>query len=303
MNIGPTDLLNSFLSVCKTGQTNLLKPALGLLGILSIITITWHALMWSFDESGNALKEFLRKVIFIGAFIFIVQSFPWLVKCVISGFTWVGNTAGNPSGASIVNDPTEIMKQGVRVCANLVIEITNSNSISALGHLIVSFGEFLAIILCFVIIAVQVFLVNVELGIITTLGLILIPFGIWKPTSFIAEKVFGAIISFGVKLMVLSFILAVAYPFLQLLALPPEPSLLDFVNTFAGAAMLAFLSFHAPGMAAGMISGSPSLSAQNVSSGASRVYTSIRQIAAAKAGGPISAGVAATRAAARGGKT
>ena len=66
--------------------------------------------------------------------------------------------------------------------------------------------------------------------------------------------------------------------------------------------MLAFLSFHAPGMAAGMISGSPSLSAQNVSSGASRVYTSIRQIAAAKAGGPVSAGVAATRAAARGGK-
>ncbi|MHC1697554.1 MAG: type IV secretion system protein [Geobacteraceae bacterium] len=303
MNIGPTDLLNSFLSVCKTGQTNLLKPALGLLAILSIITITWHALMWSFDESGNALKEFLRKVIFIGAFIFIVQSFPWLVKCVISGFTWVGNTAGNPSGASIVNDPTEIMKQGVRVCANLVVEITNSNSISALGHLIVSFGEFLAIILCFVIIAVQVFLVNVELGIITTLGLILIPFGVWRPTSFIAEKVFGAIISFGVKLMVLSFILAVAYPFLKLLALPPEPSLLDFVNTFAGAAMLAFLSFHAPGMAAGLISGSPSLSAQNVSSGASRVYTSIRQIAAAKAGGPVSAGVAATRAAARGGKT
>lgn len=303
MNIGPTDLLNSFLSVCETGQTNLLKPALGLLGILSIITITWHALMWSFDESGNALKEFIRKVIFIGAFIFIVKSFPWLVKSVISGFTWVGNTAGNPSGSSIVNDPTEIMKQGVRVCASLVVEITNSNSISALGHLIVSFGEFLAIILCFVIIAVQVFLVNVELGIITTLGLILIPFGIWRPTSFIAEKVFGAIISFGVKLMVLSFILAVAYPFLQLLALPPEPSLLDFVNTFAGAAMLSFLSFHAPGMAAGLISGSPSLSAQNVSSGASRVYTSIRQIAAAKAGGPVSAGVAATRAAARGGKT
>jgi len=302
MNIGPTDLLNSFLDVCKIGQTNLLKPAIGLLGILSIITITWHALMWSFDESGNALKEFLRKVIFIGAFIFIVKSFPWLVKHVISGFAWVGNTAGNQASPSIVNDPTEIMKQGVRVCANLVVEITNSSSLSALGHLMICFGEFLAIILCFIIIAIQVFLINVELAIITTLGLILIPFGVWKPTSFIAEKVFGAIISFGVRLMVLSFILAVAYPFLQQLALPPDPSLLDFVNTFAGAAMLAFLSFHAPGMAAGLISGSPTLSAQNVSSGAARVYTSIRQIAAAKAGGPVSAGVAATRAAARGGK-
>lgn len=302
MDIGPTDLLNSFLHVCKIGQANLLKPALGLLGILSTISLALAALWWTFDESGDALKELLRKIIFIGAFIFIVKSFPWLVKCVISGFTWVGNTAGNPSNTMLVYDPTEIMKQGVRVCANLVVEISNSTSLTSLGHLIVCFGEFLAIIICFVIIAVQIFLVNVELGIITTLGLILIPFGIWRPTAFIAEKVFGAIISFGVKLMVLAFIMAVAYPFIQLLALPPNPSLLDFVNTFAGIAMLAFLSFHAPGMAAGLISGSPSLSFHNVSSGATRIYSTIRQVAVAKTGGPVSAGVAATRAAARGGK-
>lgn len=303
MNMGPTDLLNVFLNICMAGQANLIRPALGILGTLATITIVWHALMWAFDESGNALKEFLRKIIFIGAFIFIVRSFPWLVRSVISGFTWVGNTAGNQANPSIVNDPTEIMKQGVRVCANLVTEISNSDSITVLGHLMVCFSEFLAIMLCFLIIAVQVFLVNVELAIITTLGVMLIPFGVWRPTSFIAGKVFGAIISFGVRLMVLSFILAITYPFLQQLALPPDPSLLDFVNTFAGAAMLAFLAWHAPGMAAGLISGSPTLSAQNVSSGATRIYTSIRQIAASKAGGPVSAGAAATRAAARGGKS
>lgn len=303
MNIGPTGVLNAFLDICQTGQATLLKPALGLLGILSIITITWHALMWSFDESGNALKEFIRKVIFIGAFIFIVKSFPWLVKSVISGFTWVGNTAGSPSSTSIIYDPTAIMTQGFKVCYNLTVEMANSGGWTELSHFITCFAEYLFIIICFMIMAIQVFLVNVELGIITTLGLILIPFGVWRPTSFIAEKVFGAIISFGVKLMVLAFIMAVAYPLMIKLALPPDPSLVDFINTWLGAAMLAFLSFHAPGMAAGMISGSPSLSAQNVSSGASRVYTSIRQIAAAKAGGPVSAGVAATRAAARGGKT
>lgn len=302
MNIGPTGVLNAFLDICQAGQTTLLKPALGLLGILSIITITWHALMWSFDESGNALKEFIRKVIFIGAFIFMVKSFPWLVKHVISGFTWVGNTAGNPSNTSIVYDPTAIMTQGFKVCYNLTVEMANSGGWTELSQFITCFAEYLFIIICFMIMAIQVFLVNVELGIITTLGLILIPFGVWRPTSFIAEKVFGAIISFGVKLMVLAFIMAVAYPLMIKLALPPDPSLVDFINTWLGAAMLAFLSFHAPGMAAGLISGSPSLSAQGVTSGATRVYTSIRQIAAAKAGGPVGAGAAATRAAARGGK-
>jgi len=302
MNIGPTGVLNAFLDVCKAGQASLLNPALSLLGILALITITWHALMWAFDESGDALKEFIRKIIFIGAFIFLVKSFPWLVNCVISGFTWVGNTAGSHAGASIVNDPTAIMAEGFKVCYNLTVEIANSGGWTQLTHFLTCFAEYIFIISCFMIMAIQVFLVNVELGIITTLGLILIPFGVWKPTAFIAEKVFGAIISFGVKLMVLAFIMAVAYPLMIKLALPPDPSLVDFINTWLGAAMLAFLSFHAPGVAAGLISGSPSLSTQTVSSGASRIYTSIQQIFASKAGGPVGAGAAATRAAARGGK-
>jgi type IV secretion system protein TrbL len=124
--------------------------------------------MWALDENSDALREFLKKVIFIGAFIFMVKSFPRLVEWVISGFIWVGNTSGNQANPSIVNDPSEIMAQGVRVCANLASEISNSSTLSAIGHLIICFFEFIAIILCFLIIAVQVFLVNVELGIITT---------------------------------------------------------------------------------------------------------------------------------------
>ena len=73
MNIGPTALLNAFLHIFQIGQSHLLNPALRLLGVLALITITWHALMWTLDESSDALKEFLRKVIFIGAFIFLVK--------------------------------------------------------------------------------------------------------------------------------------------------------------------------------------------------------------------------------------
>jgi type IV secretion system protein TrbL len=91
-----------------------------------------------------------------------------------------------------------------------------------------------------------------------------------RPTSFIAEKVFGSIIAYGVKLMVLAFILSITFPMLQQLALPEEPNLLAFVNVFVGAAMLAFLCWHAPAIAASMLSASPSLSAQTISSGTSR---------------------------------
>jgi type IV secretion system protein TrbL len=234
--------------------------------------------MWTLDEGSDALREFLKKVIFIGAFIFIVKSFPWLVGQVIKGFIWVGNTAGSQPNPSIVYDPSEIMVQGFKVCQQLTIEMANSDGFSQFAHYIRNFIEYLLIIICFMIMAIQVFLVNVELGIITTLGIMLLPFGVWKPTAFIAEKVFGAIISFGVKLMVLSFILAIAYPLMRTLELPPDPKITDFITTWLGAAMLALLALHAPSVAAGLIFGSPTLTAQHVTSGVSRVTQQITRV-------------------------
>lgn len=57
--------------------------------------------------------------------------------------------------------------------------------------------------------ALQITLCRIEFGLIATLGLILVPFGVFKHTAFIAEKLFAALISFGIKLMVLSFIIAI----------------------------------------------------------------------------------------------
>lgn len=299
--MGPTKILNTFQDFFLSGQSSLLGPALSLLAVLALITITWHSLMWSFDESGNALKEFLRKVIFIGFFIWFVKEFPWLTDQVIKGFIWAGSKAGSSSNISVMNDPSAIMVEGFRVVANLAKAI-GSASPWELPAYFTNLIIFLLIILCYAIIAIQVFLVQVEFGIIATLGLILIPFGVLRPTSFIAEKVFGAVMSFGIKLMVLSFILSITFPILQQLTIPEEPNLLSFVNVFVASAMLAFLCWHAPSIAASMLYGSPSLSAQTASSGVSRTLSTVRQVAVAKTGGPVSAGVAATRAAARGGK-
>jgi len=257
--------------------------------------------MWSFDESGNALKEFLRKVIFIGVFVWFVKEWPWITQKAIDGFIWAGGKAGNAGNINVMNDPSAILMEGFRVVANLATALAEASPWELPAYF-TNLIIFLLIILCYAIIAIQVFLVQVEFGIIATLGLILIPFGVLRPTSFIAEKVFGAIVSFGIKLMVLSFILSITFPMLQQLALPEEPNLLAFVNVFVAAAMLAFLCWHAPSIAASMLSGSPSLTAQTAGSGISRAFSSVRQIAAAKAGGPVGVGSAATRAAARGGK-
>lgn len=74
------------------------------------------------------------------------------------------------------------------------------------------------------VLALQIFLTRIEFALISTLGLFLISFGVFKYTAFMAEKVFGAIISFGVKFMVLSFIVSVGLPLMETLSLPEDPS-------------------------------------------------------------------------------
>jgi type IV secretion system protein TrbL len=88
-----------------------------------------------------------------------------------------------------------------------------------------------------------------------------VPFGVFKHTAFIAERAFGSVVSFGVKLMVLSFIIAAVQPVLAQITLPAEPTWQQAYMVLLASMAIAFLSWHAPGIAAGMISGGPSLTA------------------------------------------
>ena len=64
--------------------------------------------------------------------------------------------------------------------------------------------------LCYFLIGIQIFITYLEFYVIATLALILLPFGVNRRTAFLGEKAIGAVLSFGIKLMVLAFIAAVA---------------------------------------------------------------------------------------------
>jgi type IV secretion system protein TrbL len=60
--------------------------------------------------------------------------------------------------------------------------------------------------------AIQVFLSVLEYYLITAVAGILVPLGLLPQTKFLAEKAIGAVVSPGIKLMVLAFIVAVTNP-------------------------------------------------------------------------------------------
>lgn len=257
-----TSLLNAFLGVFSAGPGNLTPAATKLLFLLGGIDLTLAALWWVL-KGENVAVAFIQKILVITLFGFFVTSWPNLINSVLNGFIWSGFTAAGSSttaGAALIKDPSAIIS--LSFVATQPIE----NEIAALkwydlGSLFMLGWSYLFTILAFFMLGIQVFITYLEFYLVAALSLILVPFGVFKHTAFIAERAFGSVISFGVKLMVLSFILAAAQPVVASITLPTNPTLQQAYMVLLAALAICFLAWHAPGIAAGMISGGPSLTA------------------------------------------
>lgn len=288
-----TFILDHFLSVFQLGKTNVSSNAWNLLSALATIELLLASLFWAITGQ-DVLVGLIKKILSIGFFVFVIQNYDYLLHHIVDGFIATGKAASSAGGDSLasVRDPSSIVEAGfvaVMPIFDYLRSLTSSSVIFNIHSILITLFCGLGILVAYFIIAIQVFVTYLEFGIISTLGLILIPFGVFKHTSFIAEKIFGAIISFGVKLMVLGFLVSVTVPVLKSFNLPADPSWASSFNLLVVTFAIAALAWHAPGVAAGLVAGGPSLTA-----------TTAAGTAVAGAAGTLAAGFAgsaATRAA------
>lgn len=291
-----TTLLNTFVEEFSGGYSRIYPDAMHLLSILATLEVAIAAVWWGLSEE-NSLAEVLKKIMKIGFFIFLVANYQTLIEVVLNGFVFVGLKAGGRSIASatdlsLIKDPSAIVRYGFQITEPIFVHNANYDVYTAaknLADILVTNIAALLVILAFFALAIQVFITYLEFFLVSVLGLILIPFGAFKHTAFIAEKVLGAIVSFGVRLMVLSFILATVQPTLAQLTPPPDPSIPQVLLLLLTALTIAGLSWHAPSVAASLISGSPSLTAGTVMGTGMAIGA-----------GAVGAGIAATTAAGTG---
>src|SRR5258708_14697023 len=166
-----------------------------------------------------------------------------------------------------------------------------------LSDLIVFGFGYLAILACFLIMAIQVFLAVLEYYLFAALAGIFLPFGILAPTKFLAEKAIGAVVSAAVKLMVLGLVTSIIDPVLSSIRFAgPEVTFNELWSVFLTVCALMFLCWKAPSLAASLLGGSPHLGADHALQAASA------PVAAALTPGSMvggaAAAVSATRAAA-----
>ena len=151
----------------------------------------------------------------------------------------------------------------------------------------------LVIILCFAWIALQVLMAYIEFYITAGLGILLLPFGVNKHTAFLSNKVFGAVINFGVKLMVIIFLSGIIHETIIHFGTLKDPSMKTLMSATLGILMLAVIVSMIPQLVSGMLSGSPSIGAgdvkNSVSSGISKVGAAVGAVGAVVGAGALTA--------------
>ncbi|EHP83955.1 TrbL/VirB6 plasmid conjugal transfer protein [Geobacter metallireducens RCH3] len=250
----------------------------------------------------------VKKILTIGFFIFLVQGVArsGLAEIILDGFIAVGLKAGGAGVSFSMKNPSSLISAGF-LAADPIYDAIQHMAITAIGDRLMAYGCYLIVILAYVVMACQIMITFIEFGIVSTLGIILLPFGISKHTAFLSEKAIGAIIAFGIKLMVLSFVVAVIQPVLLALpALGPDPTFNQMMTLGVTVAVIAFVVAQAPGVASAVLSGSPSLSAgaaagTALSAAAGAAAPAMAAAGMATGGAAVAGGLAGAKAAAAAG--
>ncbi len=254
-----TTTLNHFLLAFSSGWSNL-QPAINyLIATLLGIEIVMMGLWWALG-GGEQLAAVMKKILYLGFWLWIVRQFPQLANAFVGSLIQAGQIAGGGTGGGgSLYDPSNIIDYGINTTAPMVDQIMNMGITEVVNGLILALS-YIMIMLAYILIAWQIFYAVLEFYLVTALVGIFLPFGFLEQTKFLAEKALGAVISSGIKLMVLAFIMAVIEPVLSTLSFSGDLTLTQIWSVLLTVGAIAFLAWNAPGVAAGLMAGSPSLS-------------------------------------------
>jgi len=276
-----------------------------------VIDMTIAGLYWAMShatgQGEDVLAKLLRKVLYVGAFAYIIGNFNWLAGIVFRSFAGLGLMAGG-STLSMEHflQPGRLAKTGLDAAGPIFLQLDDMMGFpevfANLDAILVLFLAWLVVILCFFVLAVQLFITLIEFKLTTLAGFVLVPFALWNKTSFLAEKVLGNVVSSGVKVLVLAVIVGIGSGlFSQFQVHPDEPSIDHALVVMLASLALLALGIYGPGIATGLVSGAPQLGAGAMAGAAvGAVGTGVAIGAAATGvGGAVAAGARMAPAAAK----
>src|SRR5690554_5481185 len=271
--MGNTGVIDNFLGVF----TSYIDSGFGLLGgevafiatILIVIDVTLAALFWAWGADDDIIVRLVKKTLFVGVFAYIISNWNNLARIVFESFAGLGLMASG-TGFSV----TDLMRPGRVAQTGLDAGRPLLDSISDLMGWIAFFENFIQIacllfawalvVLAFFILAIQLFVTLIEFKLTTLAGFVLIPFGLFGKTAFMAEKVLGNVVSSGIKVLVLAVIIGIGSTLFSQFTAGfggATPTIDDAMGIVLASLSLLGLGIFGPGIANGIVSGGPQLGA------------------------------------------
>lgn len=286
-------LLAFFEEHSVTGMIQLQPHAFELVCVLAIIDI---CSTWALYDGQMRMSFVINKVIKVGFFLLLIVNWDTINSAILRSFEIAGATASGLSniGAGDWISPSKILERGFNICGTLFKDFQDTG-ITDNGGIARLFMDLIAIaitIASFFFISLQVLITKIEFCIFSSLGVILLPFGAIRFTSFLFQRVVSGVFSFGVKLMIMYFLLGL-FDTLSgtLTSFEENVSFSSMLKMALSYATLAFLVWKLPNLAASMMNGQPSMEAGDVVRGA----TTAKSTVAGAVGGAVGAAGAVSR--------
>ncbi|WP_308720787.1 P-type conjugative transfer protein TrbL [Komagataeibacter xylinus] len=256
-----------------------------LAGVLITIDITLAGLFWALAPDEDVLARLIRKTLFIGMFAFIIGDFNGLAKIIYESFAGLGIEAGGGhlTQAQLLQ-PGRLAQVGIDAGKPILTSISSLVGFVAIFNNAIQIAvlliAWLIVVISFFVMAIQLFVALIEFKLTTLAGFVLVPFGLFGRTAFLAEKVLGNVVSSGIKVLMLAVIVGIGSTvFGQFTSgFNNPPTINDALTLILASLTLLGLTVFGPALANGLIAGGPQLGAGS---------------AVATAAGVIGAGVAA----------
>jgi type IV secretion system protein TrbL len=271
--VNDLNIIDQFLAAFTT----YIDSGFGLLGgdvaflsrTLIVLDITLAGLFWALGGEDNVLGRLIRKILYIGAFAFIINSFQALSGIIFRSFAQAGLTAGGGTlTAADLLKPGRLAGTGFSAAWPLLQQASQLSGFTSFFDnfltIIILLVAWLLVVIAFFILAVQMFVTILEFKLTTLAGFILVPFALWNRTSFLAERVLGNVVSSGVKVMVLAVIVGIGSNyFTQFTAALQghDPDVGQAMSLVLASLALFGLGIFGPGVASGLVAGAPQLGA------------------------------------------
>jgi type IV secretion system protein TrbL len=271
--MGGTGVIDRFLEVF----TSYIDSGFGLLNgevaflssTLVVIDITLAGLFWALASDEDVIARLIRKTLYVGFFAFLIGNFNTLAKVIFNSFAGLGlKAAGSGLSADQFVQPGRVAQVGIDAGKPILLAASQLMGFVSFFEnfvqIVVLLIAWLVVLVAFFILAVQLFITLIEFKLTTLAGFVLVPFGLFNKTAFLAERVLGNVVASGVKVLVLAVIVGIGTTLFSQFTQGfggNQPTLDDAMALVLAALALLGLGIFGPAIATGLAAGAPQLGA------------------------------------------